>query len=391
MATPRTTTTRSKSLAFCAIMIALAGCSGAHEPDDAEAPFDAPDAAADGDASDSATVDAADPSLRVPPKRPTTADDDLGTEVLFAIRDLDLDPGEAWATAGYDLDQLWSQGESPDVECVPPARSGELAIDGAGGVDNVFGRNVVPLLVLDHPELEPDARTMLSRGFGTVLLQLRGWNGTADDARIEVTFAQSAFAIPSNAAGSAPVVAPPGIFTFDADGYLDLPPPAWDGRDFWYARDDAFLDGDPTMPRIVDDNAYVAGGVIVMRVPDRFPIGFVPPGGTGWSVRLTEGVITARLSPSFDAIDEVILAGRWLLLDVLESASIGAGICMGTERFAQLSRVLDLSADIRATPGTGGPDRRCDAVSVGLRFEGGIRGNFGGVVASPYAWTNPCD
>ena len=46
------------------------------------------------------------------------------------------------------------------------------------------------------------------------------------------------------------------------------------------------------------------------------------------------------------------------------------GVCPGDTEFTILQNALNNIADIRATPGTGGAGVTCDALSVGVTFQG---------------------
>ncbi len=365
----------------------LAGCHvfDASLLDRADAAVDADaDAELDADTGPIMTdgdMDAMPPAcpLRLPPPRPAIEDGEDTQETFFAMRGIDLDQGAEWTVVGYDLDGLCSIGEAPIVECLPPARSGMPEIDGEGGIDNVFAHQAVPLVLLGYPELETDAQYAQSRGLGVILIRLRGWNGEATDARVDATMALSSLGVQADDSGEMPREVPQQDAGVDRDdaGYIDLPPPLWDGRDFWFARTDNFLDGDLERPRIRDDTAYMVDRTLVMRLPDRFPITF---NGlrNGNILRLTDAVFTARFSEDYARVEEAMLAGRWAILDILESVPL-AGVCPGTDNYAQFVRVLDLTADIRSAPGSGGPRVLCDALSVGIRFTEGVRGRFGGL------------
>jgi hypothetical protein len=86
-------------------------------------------------------------------------------------------------------------------------------------------------------------------------------------------------------------------------------------------------------------------------------------------VRLTDAVLTARIAADGTALEEVTLAGRWSRLDLLASLD-RLGLCTGTSSYDLLSGSLDDTLDIRAMPGTGGPEAQCDALSIALRWTG---------------------
>jgi hypothetical protein len=309
-----------------------------------------------------------------PPARPTVADGPDGPEVTFALREMQLNQdGNRWQTIGYDLDGLVSEGNPGDVECTAPG-TGVPEADGAGGIDNVFGRVITPLILAADPGLEREVRTAQQQGLGAIVLRVRGWSGRDDDPRVSVVFAQSVFGTPAPSGTPPDASVPDGGVIYDGGGLPLLP--LWDGSDAWWVRRDAFFDGDVSRPRIADDNAYVAGRVLVMRLPDGRDIAF---GGEerGIVVRMADALLTAAISPDGRDVERAILAGRWAVDDILDVIRYAA-VCPGDTNYTILQNLLANNADIRAVRGSGGPSAQCDAISVGIAFTG-KRGLFAGL------------
>jgi hypothetical protein len=308
-----------------------------------------------------------------PPTRPSGPDGD-GPEVLFALRDIQLvQDANRWRTIGFDLDGLDTQTIDDRVECV--SASDDPETDGEGGVDNAFGHLVTPLLLAAEPGFEDESQTSQTLGGGAVLLRVRGWSGARDDARVSVTLTQSVFGTPKVGGMVPDASVPPGGIDYDAG----VPPlPRWDGEDAWWGRADTFLRGDPEMPLTFDDNAYVADGTIVMRLPDRRDLVF-SGADRGVRFRLTDATFTAHVLDDGRTVDRAILAGRWAANDILDAIPF-VGVCPGSGNYRLLENVLATSVDVRSTPGSGGPGVECDALSVGLAFTG-VRGTWAGTAA----------
>jgi len=315
--------------------------------------------------------------LRRPAPRPTAPDDGVDAgEVVWALKDVVLNQdGDRWRTIGYDLDGLCSHPPDPPVECLPPARTADPETDGEGGIDNAFGHQLYPLIALTLPELENDAHLSEAMGVGAILVRLRGWNGQPDDSRVEATLMIGVTGTAGGADGAPPDVTVVGNTIQAPDGSAP-PPPAWDGHDYFWVRDDGFLDGDPARPRLQDDNAYVAGDLLVATLPTRVDILFQAT-EQAVLVRLTDSIAVGRIVDEGARFDAVV-AGRWALFDIFETAE-RVGICQGTTQYRLLSDQLDRIADIRATAGTGGEGVACDAMSVGAAFTG-YRGHVGGLL-----------
>ena len=328
--------------------------------------------------------DAGPCNSRIPPPRPMIADGPDVPEATFALKDVVLDQGgDLWRSVGYNLDGLCSNAPDPVVECRPPRVSASLEVDGEDGIDNSFGHNFYPLISVTLPTLEADARIAQEAGIGALVLRVRSWNGTGDDPRVDITVTQSVFGTPGDPDGGVPGGGDGGLPPVPDGG---LRPPAWMGDDYFWGRDDTFLDGNPERPRVRDDNAYVVGRLAVFRIPDRTEVLFTAR-EQGVLVRLTGGMATGTLSADGQRIENVIIAGRWAITDMLETAE-RVGICRGTTQYNIVSNLLDNASDVRSTPGTGGEGVTCDALSLGVSFTG-YRAHLAGIASAP-ALPNPC-
>jgi hypothetical protein len=356
------------------VVLATSGCkvfdAGLIEPDDASSTVDVP-------TMDVPSVDVpTNPTgLRKVPSRPAAESEGPDTEIVtFALRDVALNQdADRWRDIGLDLDDLESEPPVPEVECVPPNETADPELDGNDGIDNSFGNRLFPIVRLALPTLEEDSRTNQAAGLGAILLRVSGWNGTRNDPRVSVLLSQSA----------AGTTADPESVRFDgttlvddADG-MPAPMPAWDGDDHWFARDDTFLMADEARPRVRDDNAYVSDGTFVMRLPDRVDILFFAGSTAGVRVRLTDAYAFGELNEDFTAIEVATVAGRWAVLDLLETGN-NIGICVGTPQRNIVEAQLDTIADVRSTRGSGGPGVICDAISLGVTFRA-VRAHWAGL------------
>lgn len=323
------------------------------------------------DADSGATVmDGCEDGSRRPPPRPSGPDGD-GPEIVFGLKEVRLiQMGDAWRDIGFNLDGLCSVPPAPIVECLPPAYpDAEPLIDGNQGVDNAFGAELTPLIDLVFPDLADAARESAEEGVGVVLFRIRGWNGEANDPRVDVTVAQSV----AGTAGSAVDDTPPDVefrdfVAYPPGGMEPLPPPMWDGHDWFWVRDEAFFMGDIEQPKVRDDNAYVADNQLVITLPARVEIVFANT-ENGLLVRLTDGIAVSTISEDRTRISPAMFGGRWSILDLLETART-VNVCDGSPEFNLLRNQLNTIADVRSEPGSGGEGVMCDAISVGVTFEG---------------------
>ena len=304
--------------------------------------------------------------LPPPPNMP----DEEGPEMVFGMKDVRLNQmGEAWKEIGLNLDGVCSVAPAPLVECVPPAADAEPQVDGTMGIDNAFGAELFPLIDLVFPALDVDSVEAAEIGIGVVVFRLRGYNGEANDPRVDVTISQSV----AGAAGSADQTEPPDV-AFDAFQAVDptsrepLAAPLWDGNDWMWLRNESFATMDLERPLVRDDAAYVVDNQLIVNLPENVEIIFAGT-GSGVNVRLTDGTAIGTFNEDRTRINPMVIAGRWSVLALLDTA-MSVGVCMGDTEFTILVNQLDAIADVRSRPGTGGATVECDAISVGVTFEG---------------------
>ncbi len=305
-----------------------------------------------------------------------------------ALRDVRLDQRDnQWAQVGYNIDNRCTTAENAatTTECLPvEGRSHE--VDGALGIDNSFGHNLFPLLNLAYQGLDQEAIDAEFEGLGNPLIRLRGWNGTLNDSSVQMVLTQSVFGTPSNEGAA------PSLFVIGSGGFLDeagtmpVPFPAWDGTDYFWGRDDTFLnpgaieDGvDAATPLVVDNNAYVANGILVATVADGTEIILVGD-GLGTRVALSGMIATANIAAlKLEGAThvEVTIAGRWGYNDLLRTAE-SVGVCPDSPLFGTLRTQVNAMTDVLLDPIPANIGTRCDAVSLGITFQA-YPANFGGV------------
>jgi hypothetical protein len=379
----------------------------------------------DGDLQEDGAAEAGTPSEtthRPPPRPDLGADGDVG-RVVFALRNVVLDQtgDDAWRHVGYDLDGYDTVSAASAVthghECVPPAEHArepadgwsvehppDVPLDGEDGIDNVFAPHLYPHIdpwletlapdIFAEASLQDVARAYQDEGHGTWLLVLDGWNGGPEDRMVAATLVHAAAGTPCaqlddvtfNEAHE-PVLA--------SDTTTPAPPPAWNGNDCWWVRDDDFIAGtSSSAPVLHDDLAYVSGGTLVMHLAPRAPLRFFL-GPLAMVLRLTGSVLTAHLTGGNGgapfALEEAIVAGRWSANDWTEDAE-HLGYCPhGILHLIPPPNPLSGLLDVRSNPNDPHSlDQPCNALSLGLRFESGTPGTLAGdTLADAIAPTRP--
>ncbi len=330
-----------------------------------------------------------DPSASAIPARPDAGLDGPDIDPLtIALREpvLEQTENQRWRQIGFDLDELQTSSEDSEVECLPEGR--KVPLDGDDGIDNVVGADLLPLVTLSESvkNLAEDARDSQERGQGTLVVHISEYNGTAYDPQVRVVVAQAVAGTPLP---SSEVAFVEGELIELASGE-PAAPPAWDGSDHWYVRDDAFFLGVFERPRISDEVAYVSGGKLVVRLPDRASILFFA-GQATVTVRMAQGLVVGTLEDDLRGLRDVNIGGRMSILDVLETGE-SAGVCLGTPERTIFEGQLPSMADVLSVPGTsGGPSVTCDALSVGVLFESGVVGIGVPVPVESPPIANPCE
>ncbi len=311
---------------------------------------------------DSALPDAGDASMdagpvvcgNVPPPRPTTPDDiDVETHT-WALKDIVLDQRGKWQDIGWNLDGRCTFDITDEHLCTPPTAP-VPPLDGPGGVDNSFGQHILGLVAMFNTTFEVVAQRSMEEG-QSIIVRLTNWNGMDDDPSVDVALM-----------AAAGVRRPDGTTV-----------PQWDGSDRWDVASTSFRGGNPEQPLIRADNAYVAGRMIVAKLPDRQPI-IVPWVSTNsFELRLTDTTFTAEISEDANTLQRVWLTGRYGVID-LADAWERSGLCDGGALRALVDMEISEDMDVRSTPGTGGMGATCDAISLALEFTG-YRADYGTLV-----------
>jgi hypothetical protein len=163
-------------------------------------------------------------------------------------------------------------------------------------------------------------------------------------------------------------------------GLDDMDPlaePAWDGTDPWRLSDTNFeldVNGmpDPTMPRFVDDNAYVAGSVLVASLGGSQPEIAFSGTNSFFKLRFTGTTMSATLVPDGNGwkLTEGTIAGRIAEPDLFAAfSSFREGaffICSDQALYQTTKQAMCAARDIHASIAS--PATPCDALSFGIGF-----------------------
>jgi hypothetical protein len=298
------------------------------------------------------------------PGRPasSTSSPDDSEEAVFAFRNVSLDQsGERWRRFGLDLDGMNTSSSEADHECL--SANGEPVVDGEKGIDNAFGQFVLPTVVELLPCLEDNIALQQGAGRGTVLLRIREWNGTPDDAKVDVSVVS---AVDGTSLADVSGLLWLGARLVSPDGLVDAPPPAWDGDDVYFVDPGSLVAGDINYPLVWKTDAYISAGRVVLPVDTATTFVFLTgPGSFGLSLN---GFLVADISEDGQTLEKGLIAGRFSAGELVATLE-PLGICDEQIRDAVTS-VLTSNLDVRIDPQLGTSEEPCTASSVAFSFQG---------------------
>jgi hypothetical protein len=292
----------------------------------------------------------------------------MGT--TFALSKLDFgaaDPS-AWKTIGFNLDNLVSTSMSTNL-CQPNMTTDTTIPypDGNMGIDNSFGKNLVPIIIGRDPTWQDDVNGSLQQGAFNVLLKL--------------------YCLP--ATGDAPSLTTK-LFVASPLGTT----PKFDGTDVWPVAPEFLTNPmDPQSSMVVFPNSSVTGNTFDSGSNQVFII-TVPLSSNGNTTLIKLALYDARATMTLSADRKSatggIIGGVLSTTDfVTEMKKVGylLGLC-GSPILDGLVTEAEQASDIMAD-GTQDTTKTCDGISIGISFEMKAV-QLGGVgPASPMANTCP--
>jgi hypothetical protein len=273
----------------------------------------------------------------------------------------------AWKHLGMNLDGKVSTAQSNDL-CQPRNGASKQSVypDGDGGIDNSFGKNIVPIFMGLAADWSTQVNSSIVGGDANFLLHLVGLANGGDTC---------------------------GLHTDYLLGEPFGQKPKLDGTDAWWVRPDGLVD--PNDLAKGSAVVFASGDVVgdVFRTTTTADVGVVLGfGGNSLPLPITH----ARIEMTLDASRTHATMGT--IAGVVPTAALTAAIKKVAGKFdpslcsgpaidsvvAQLEQASDILAD-----GTQDPTRACDGVSIGLGFEA-VRATLAGVGPGVPADPDPC-
>jgi hypothetical protein len=262
-------------------------------------------------------------------------------------RDGTPNPQNGWKQYGMNLDGKVSDKASKDL-CKPRggASPAQAYPDGAGGIDNSFGRNILPIFLGLTADLSAKQNAKIAAGDGSFLLHLVGLAPQGDTCGLSA-----------------------GFFRGSSLGSV----PKFDGTDAWPVDPDLLVDpldlskgSKAVFPTsdLVGDTWWTTSSTTIP-----FDYGFL---GGSMPIPIDHARITMRLDPSRVNVVEGTIGGIVqvdALVEVIRkvAGSFDPSLCSGAT-IDSIVNQLEQAADILAD-GTQDPGVTCDAISFGVGFE----------------------
>jgi hypothetical protein len=307
---------------------------------------------------------ATDGGAQPPAAGPAQAPD--GADVVLAIHKIYLGDTSrqgqpstsAWKDFGYNLDGKISTSSSTDL-CKTSLNASTSAVypDGTDGIDNSFGKNILPIIEGIASDASTRINSDISAGGFTLLLDFQKLGTGTNYNPLDTLFY-----------GGTPLV--------DASGARVTP--KWDGTDAWPLSSALLKDGNAGSPLVTFPAAYL------VKNPTTGARTWVSGSKSSITLNLTIGsatlvlsIASATLSVDLDASNTKATNGTISgVLDTEQvvtnlgrvSGALDPSACPGTATFESLANQIRQASDIMAD-GTQDPTKTCNGISIGLGFD----------------------
>ncbi len=256
-----------------------------------------------------------------------------------------IEAADAWQNFGRNVDGVITTDDFSQ-HCTPSSGAAPVNVfpDGPNGLDNAFGKTIIPIIkAATSGGISQPATMAIQMGGSTLIFDLLGVTG-ADQSPVETRLYGSADL------GTAP---------------------AFDGSDCWPVAESTLSDpADITSANTIFPDASLAADVWSSGAPQTIDVTF-GAAGIAIPLRIYQAQIVMRLDPTHTSATQSELSGVIDTEELIATISDAAGafdplLCNGAilQQVAnQIRQASDLMAD-----GTQGPGATCNGISVGLGF-----------------------
>jgi len=283
-----------------------------------------------------------------------------GGRTVIAVNELffgDTDPNgtldpNAWRDIGENLDGLDSTPQDTN-HCMPVAGANpaDVKTDGVGGIDNSFGENLLPLFTALAADFSTTVNQSIADGSFTELFRL---DGLLDPAQ-----APNQNAIAASLYGGAPKGSP-ALFN---------------GTDVWPVTNVSVVNNDINAPKVTFPASYVKSGSWVSGNKAAFTL---PVDVQGYELDLP--ITNARFRMRIAGVGTSASATAGTIAGIIKTTalvdqykqvagSFDPSLCSGPT-FDSIAHQVSAASDIMSDGTNGDPTRTCNAISIGIGFNG---------------------
>jgi hypothetical protein len=272
-----------------------------------------------------------------------------GAPTVLAVNTLLFGEGTSgqWKSLGFNLDGLVSTSLSTNLCKLNDGATASYAYpDGNDGIDNSFGKNLLPLILDIDPTWVTDVNNSIQEGNFTALLEIGCLPATGDASGLSTK-----------------------LFAGETLGMA----PKWDGTDMWPVEPDLLTNPkDPQSSSLVFPQCSVSGttfsagknGTIVLTIPLMAMGVSTSIKLTLYAAQLTMTLSADRLSATGGVIGGVLNTEEFV--NQVNNVGVLLGLC-GSSVLSGLVTQVRQASDI-LDDGTQDPTQTCNGISVGLGF-----------------------
>jgi hypothetical protein len=309
-------------------------------------------------------------TLATPPAAGAKKAPDGAGSTTFALRRVYLGGNNAqgvpdstaWKHLGYDIDGKATTAHATDV-CQPVngAPASDVYPDGDDGIDNNYGKTLLPILAGLQGDVEAAINNTLDQGTYSVILDLQKLGTGADYNPLLTRFYLGA------ELGSAP---------------------KWDGTDTWKLQPGMLNSAaDPTSAKVQFAAGYLVGNTWVSGTRTDLLLRF-----GGVDLLLHHAVITMQLDEAHQNVTKGIVSAVLDTQDLLDkiksaAASVSTTYCDASLLDPVLKSVAAASDILK--DGTQDPSKPCDGISFAFGFDA-VPAHIAGVADASPPSPDPC-
>lgn len=321
------------------------------------------------------------PHAAPPPPGPSMPPDGASS-VTFAVKKLYLgdydrdgktDKANGWKQYGFDLDGKISTATSKDL-CKPRnnAPASSVYPDGKDGIDNSFGKNILPIILGLSANASSSINDSITKGSFTIMLDMQKLGAGKDYNPLTTKLYGGGKLVDANMMEVAP---------------------KWDGNDAWPVLPELLNNpADITSSKVVFDKSYLVSNTWVSGGKGTISLN-LSVSGYSLSLTIASALVAMDLAGDHKTATNGTIAGV-IATDSLTSelkkvaGGFDKSLCMGTTIDSIISQI-EAASDIMKDGSSGDPNTPCDGISIGLGFDASVV-KLGAIAPAAGPSPDPC-